>query len=69
MQTLDFKKNDMSQVPVAHAYNPSYSGCRDQEDCGLKSALANSSQGPILKIPNTKRAGGVDQGVGPEFKP
>jgi hypothetical protein len=22
-----------------------------------------------LKIPNTKRAGGVAQGVGPEFKP
>jgi hypothetical protein len=22
-----------------------------------------------LKIPNTKRAGGVSQGVGPEFKP
>jgi hypothetical protein len=28
----------------------------------------NSSQEPILKIPNTKRAGGVAQGVGPEFK-
>jgi hypothetical protein len=26
------------------------------------------SQDPILKIPNTKRAGGVVQGVGPEFK-
>jgi hypothetical protein len=24
---------------------------------------------PILKIPNTKRAGGVAQSVGPEFKP
>jgi hypothetical protein len=24
---------------------------------------------PISKIPNTKRAGGVAQGVGPEFKP
>jgi hypothetical protein len=27
-----------------------------------------SSQDPISKIPNTKRAGGVAQGVGPEFK-
>jgi hypothetical protein len=26
------------QVPVAHAYNPSYSGGRDQEDHGLKPA-------------------------------
>jgi hypothetical protein len=25
-------------------------------------------QDPISKIPNTKRAGGVAQGVGPEFK-
>jgi hypothetical protein len=28
-----------------------------------------SSGDPILKIPNTKRASGVPQGVGPEFKP
>jgi hypothetical protein len=34
---------------VAHAYNPSYSGGRDQEDHGLKPAWANSSQDPILK--------------------
>jgi hypothetical protein len=26
-------------------------------------------ENPISKIPNTKRAGGVTQGVGPEFKP
>jgi hypothetical protein len=32
------------------------------------SAQANSSRGPILKIPNTKRTGGVAQGEGPEFK-
>jgi hypothetical protein len=53
---------------VAHAYNPSFSGSRDQEDHGSKPAWANSSQDPILKIPNTKRTGGVAQGVGPEFK-
>jgi hypothetical protein len=32
-----------SRAPVAHTYNPSYSGGRDQEDCGLKPAWANSS--------------------------
>jgi ABC-type cobalt transport system substrate-binding protein len=46
------------KLHVVHAYNPSYSGGRDQEDCGS-----------ISKIPNTKRAGGAAQGVGPEFKP
>jgi hypothetical protein len=57
--------------PVAHTYNPSYSGGRDQEDHGLKPAGANSSQGPILKIQNTKRAGGVVQVVErlPSMKP
>jgi hypothetical protein len=33
------------------------------------SAQANSSRDPISKIPNTKRAGGVAQGVDPKFKP
>jgi hypothetical protein len=31
-----------SQVPVTHTCNPSFSGSRDQEDCGSKSAWANS---------------------------
>jgi hypothetical protein len=35
----------------------------------LKPAWGNNSQDPISKIPNTKGAGGVAQGVGPEFKP
>jgi hypothetical protein len=30
-------------APVAHAYNPSYLGGRDQEGCGSKPAWANSS--------------------------
>jgi hypothetical protein len=51
------------------ACNPSYSGGRDQEDRSSKPAWANSSQDPISKVPNTKRAGGVARGVGPEFKP
>jgi hypothetical protein len=37
-------------------------GSRDQEDCSLK-------PDPISKMPNTKRAGGVAQGLDPEFKP
>jgi hypothetical protein len=39
---------------VAHAYNPSYSGGRDQEDLGLKPVQANSSETPYLKKPFTK---------------
>jgi hypothetical protein len=53
---------------VDHACNPSYSGGRYQEDCGSKPARENSSQNPILKKPFTKRASGVAQGAGPEFK-
>jgi hypothetical protein len=40
---------------VAHTCNPSYSGGRDQEDCGLMPAPANSFREPILKIHNTKQ--------------
>jgi hypothetical protein len=58
----------MSWTPVAHTCNPSYSGGRDQEDCGLKSAPANSSRPHLETHPSQKRAGGVAQGVGPEFK-
>jgi hypothetical protein len=53
------KNRRKSQAPVAHACNPSYSGGRDQEDRGLKSAWANSSRDPIPE----------NQGVGPKFKP
>jgi hypothetical protein len=35
-------KRKCSQVLVPHAYDPSYSGGRDQEDCGSKPAQANS---------------------------
>jgi hypothetical protein len=55
---------------VAHACNPSYSTGRDQQDQGSKPTQANSLRDPILKNPITKkRAGGVAQGIGPEFKP
>jgi hypothetical protein len=35
----------------------------------LKPAWANRACDPISKIPKTKRASGVAQGIGPEFKP
>jgi hypothetical protein len=38
MQVL--KMADWRQIPVAHTYNPSYSGGRDQEDSALKPAWA-----------------------------
>jgi hypothetical protein len=38
----DKHKNTHGQVPVAHAYNPSYSGGKDQKDRSSKAALANS---------------------------
>jgi hypothetical protein len=50
---------------VAHVCNPSYSGGRDQEDCSLKPAQANSLKDTILKKPFTKKRA---RGVGPEFK-
>jgi hypothetical protein len=47
-------------VQVAHTWNCSYSGGRDQMDGGLRSAQANSSQDPISKKknikPNTKKS-------------
>jgi hypothetical protein len=59
----------ISQETVAHAYNPRDSGGRDQEDLGLKPAQTNNSRDPILKTAIRKKgAGGVAQGVGPEFK-
>jgi hypothetical protein len=57
----------------AHTYNPSHSGGRDQEDCGLKQAQVNSSQDPILKKPITEKKGVGGWWSGsrcrPEFKP
>jgi hypothetical protein len=53
---------------VAHTYNPSYSGGRDQENRGLKIAWANCET-LSQKKQSQKRVGGVAQGIGPEFKP
>jgi hypothetical protein len=43
------KNTPFGWAPVSHAYNPSYSGGRDQEDHG-----SHSSGDPTLKKPNTK---------------
>jgi hypothetical protein len=54
---------------VAHACNPSYSRGRDQEDRVSKSAGQIVCRILSQKNPSQKRAGGMAQGVGPEFKP
>jgi hypothetical protein len=54
---------------VTHTCNSTYSRGRAQEDHRLKPAWTNSSWDPILENTHHKsRAGGVAQGVGPEFK-
>jgi hypothetical protein len=55
-------------VLEAHAYNPTDSGVKDQEDHISKPAWANSSARLYLEKPFTK-IGGKAQGEGPEFKP
>jgi hypothetical protein len=46
-ELVKFLKMSFSgQALVAHAYNPSYSGGREQEDWDLKSAWANRSRDP-----------------------
>jgi hypothetical protein len=45
------QKKKKSQVPMAHACNPRYSGGRDQEDHSLKLVWANGSRDPISKTP------------------
>jgi hypothetical protein len=63
------EKNLLSWAQIVHTCYPSYSEGADQKDRGSKPAPANSSRDSISKIPNTKGAGRVAQGVGPEFKP
>jgi hypothetical protein len=59
---------------MAQAYNPSYSGGKNQEDYSSKPAQPNSLWDPISKKTfhfkkKKKKAGGLAQGVGPQFKP
>jgi hypothetical protein len=55
---------------VVQGYNPSYSGDRNQDDCGLKPVWATSLWNPIWKKnpSEKKRAGRKSLGVGSEFK-
>jgi hypothetical protein len=48
-ETLMYLRCKLKPGVVAHAYNPSYSGGRDQEDHSWKPAGANSSRDPISK--------------------
>jgi hypothetical protein len=52
----------VSQVPVAHVYNPSYLGGWEGKD-QFEASLANSSQHSISKITRAKWARGVAQAV------
>jgi hypothetical protein len=63
-----FSKNCLGQVPVAHFWNPSYCGDKDQEEKGSKPAWANRARPYLKKNPHKKRTGGIVQSVGPEFK-
>jgi hypothetical protein len=57
-----------SQMPVAQACNPSYSGGRDQED-GVQSQPREIVRETLSqKTFHKNRVGGVAQGEGPEFK-
>jgi hypothetical protein len=50
-----WEKEPFSWTLVAHICNSGYSGGRDQEDCGSKSAWTNSLISSILKTPNMKK--------------
>jgi hypothetical protein len=58
---LQIKKHWLAGSWLAHAWNPSYSGGRDQEDCRSRPVLVNSWQDSISKLPNTKKGWGVSQ--------
>jgi hypothetical protein len=53
---------------VAHAYNPSYSGSRDQEDHIQNQAKQIVCETLTQKLPSQKRTDRVAQDLGPEFK-
>jgi hypothetical protein len=52
---LNLKNSIPGWALVAHAYNPSCAGGRDQEACGSRPAQANSSRDPISKKPFIKK--------------
>jgi hypothetical protein len=64
-----FRFTKQRRAPVVHTCNPSYSD-RDQKDHGSKPVPGKLFLRPYLKKQKSQeRAGGVAQGVGPEFKP
>jgi hypothetical protein len=46
---MGIPQNLSGGVPVAHAYNPSFSGGKDQEDWSSEPGWANSLRDPISK--------------------
>jgi hypothetical protein len=64
-----YKNGQGSRAPVAHACNPNYSGGWRFEASSGKIVCKTVSQNKQTKNSSQKRAGGVAQGVSPEFKP
>jgi hypothetical protein len=59
-----------AKKPVAHTCNPSNSEGSDQEDQEIQTQPRQIVQETLSqKSPSQERAGGVAQGVDPEFKP
>jgi hypothetical protein len=52
---VSIKNSFLSQVPVAHACNPSFLGGSDQKDHSSKPAPGKRFVRPYLKISNTKK--------------
>jgi hypothetical protein len=48
---------------MAHTCHPSYSGGKDQEDCGSRPAQANKFVGPFLKKKIQHKTGQVSEKV------
>jgi hypothetical protein len=68
MKNFMAKIKKCSQALEAHTCNPSYLGGRDQED-RRSQPVQIVHETLSQKNPSQKRAGGVAQSVGHEFKP
>jgi hypothetical protein len=62
-ETMLILRPHCCQAPVAHAHNPSYLGCWNQEDHGSSPVLVNNLEDPFSKITRAKGTGGVTQAV------
>jgi hypothetical protein len=63
-----FKAVGLSWASMVHIYNPSYTWDSDQEDHSSSQPSQIVCETLSRKNPSQKRAGGVTQGVGSEFK-